>query len=423
MSNLPDNLDYLLDYIRPTILIYDDEFKSTVTQSLSRLDFKISKALVFGDPSAENSVENVLLRTRNTSDFQPKDLSQIDSPDKLVACISFTSGTTGNPKAVQITHSMFFNKVNAMASQEDSRLHDFNVLVPSRIRWVSQIQMMFLPILFGGKKTFSGRDAVVENICDLIEKWKVTVILSTNTRVHWILDHYKDNPVYDFSALNTIISSGEAPCSSMNARFKSILPNLKITHLYGMTECAGGIASHNDLGGLNGGRLYKGHSLKIVDENGVSVGHDTPGIIHVKERVPFLGYYKKEDENKATYKDGWLVTGDYGFMTKDNLLHVYCRFKDIPRCNGKLIIPNVVEDHLNKHGLVDISQTRGVHGSSPDNQKIAIFVKLAEDVNADLAKAELIEHIKLIIDLDIVANFEIVECFKIDSTGKVKRDF
>ncbi|KAL5276481.1 hypothetical protein ACFFRR_001977 [Megaselia abdita] len=418
---IQDNLDYLLEYIKPTIFIYDEEFRPAVEKSLKRLNFKV-RELVFGNPSAENSVEKVLLKSCDIKNYVPKDLSKIESADNLIACISFTSGSTGKPKAVPITHSMFVNEINILATLEEFSDENVNMLSPSGIRWIAQLVMMFMPVLFGAKKTFSGRDPDPVNICDVIHKWKVTSILTANSMVHSVLTHYKNTPGYDFTSLRYILSGGEAPCSSMNEKFKKILPNIKIYQGYGMTETGGPMAIQHDLGNINGGHLQKGFSLKVVGENGENVGHNIPGIVHIKGRFSFPGYYKREDANQIAYKDGWLVTGDYGLMTKENHLHIYCRFKDIPKCNGKLIIPNLIEQHLNKHNLVDLCLMIAVPGNSPGDQKIAVFVKLVENVNEKEARTELIKYLKLVVEWDIVAKFSIVDYFKTNSTGKADKE-
>lgn len=406
-----------MGYIRPTILIYDEEFKKEVKDSLNRLEMCV-KELIFGNPTLESSVENVLLKPQNIKSFVPKDLSKLKSADHLISCISFTSGSTGVPKAVPITHSMFINQINAVAYLDE--FNSKNIMSPSGIRWIAQLFIMFLPIFLNTKKTFSGKNPDPVNMCDAIHKWKVSAILTANSMLKAIFNHYESTPGYDFSSLEYLLSGGEPPCASMKSRFIEILPTIKISQGYGITECGGAIAFHN--GNINGGPLNRGFSCKIVDENGNNVGHNTPGIVYMKGRGPFPGYFKREDATKASYSDGWFITNDYGIVNEENLLHVYCRFKDIPKCNGKLIIPNIVEENLNKFKFVDLALVIGVPGDSPDNQKIAVYVKLVKGFDDKQAKVELLESLKKVIDLDIIAKFTFVEKFKVNSTGKADKE-
>uniref|UniRef100_T1GLM7 AMP-dependent synthetase/ligase domain-containing protein n=1 Tax=Megaselia scalaris TaxID=36166 RepID=T1GLM7_MEGSC len=230
---IQDNLDYLLGYIRPTILIYDEEFKIEVKDSLNRLEMCV-KELIFGNPSLENSVENVLLKPQNIKSFVPKDLSKLKSADHLISCISFTSGSTGVPKAVPITHSMFINQINAVAYLDE--FNSKNIMSPSGIRWIAQLFIMFLPIFLNTKKTFSGKNPDPVNMCDAIHKWKVSAILTANSMLKAIFNHYESTPGYDFSSLEYLLSGGEPPCASMKSRFIEILPTIKISQGYGITD-------------------------------------------------------------------------------------------------------------------------------------------------------------------------------------------
>lgn len=412
-------MDYLLDYIKPTIFIYDQEFLPEVKKSLERVKLN-TRELIFGNPSAPNSVEKVLLKPQVLSKFVPKDLTKIQPADNLIACISFTSGSTGVPKAVPLTHSMFVLQVNAIA--ETNEFNSENMMSPSGIRWIAQLYIMLLPIFLGTKKTFSGQNPDPVNMCDAIHKWKVTSILTANSMLKSIVNHYESTPGYDFSSLKYFLSGGETPCASMRKRFKEILPHVKVTQGYGITECSGAIALYSGIENINGGPLCRGFSCKIVDDDGNSVGPNHPGIVYIKARCPFPGYYKRDDANKVTYKDGWFITNDYGLVTSKNLLHIYCRFKEIPKCNGKLIIPTLVEENLNKHKFVDLALMIGVPGNTPDNQKVAIYVKLVKDFDEKKAKPVLLDSLKSVIDLEIIAKFTFVNYFKVNSTGKADKE-
>lgn len=123
-----------------------------------------------------------------------------------------------------------------------------------------------------------------------------------------------------------------------------------------------------------------------------------------------------------SFKDGWFNTNDYGVMTSDNLLHIYCRTKDLPRCNGKLIIPNTVEENLNKHSFVILGLMIRVPGNSKDNEKIAIYVKLVDGFDETKAKQILLMSLEEVIDLNIIAKFTFVDHIRRTATGKVDRE-
>lgn len=415
-------MDYTLDYIKPTILIYDKEFESKVKESLKRLELQeIKITLVCDDPAAENSFENVLLRKQDISNFEPLDLRQHESPDDLLACIFLSSGSTGRPKGVKISHSMLVDKINSLSTAPEFSDPNVNMFGISPLRWITQLVIMLIPTFFGAQRTVTGKNINFANICSVIDKCKPTTLLGANTFFINIFDHYlKSGANYDFSSLKAIISGGETPSPMMHEKFRSIIPNLIIYYGYGSTECVGPIAMQSDLGNLNGGRLLKGMSCKVLDEDGTSLAPGLSGIVHLKGRVKILGYYKSEAATKKSITDdGWYNTQDYGLMTEDNFLHIFCRYSNIIRHNGQLYLPNDLEEYICKHNSVDTSVIVGI---PPDNQKINVYIKLKDSVIDKInAKTQLYEFWKQKFNLDFVSEFELVKGFKtrLSSKGRI----
>lgn len=422
---IPDNagLDSIFDYIRPTILIYDKEFELEVKGSLKRLQLKeIRKTLIYGDPSSENSFEKVLLKKQDIFDFQPPDLSQYGSPDELTASIYFSSGTTGRSKGIKISHSLLVNEINGLLACPELSDPTLNILGLSALRWITQLYIMIIPIFYGSKRTITGKDPDPVNICRAIDKWNVTTIAGTNQILNSVFNNYSKSFDYNFSSVQVILTGGESPCKSINERINKILPNVVITYGYGVSECGGAIALQNDLGYLNGGHILRGFSARVVDENGTNIDPGMPGIVHIKGRAKFTGYFKNEAATrKAITDDGWYDTGDYGFITTSNHLHIHGRYNSIPKCKGKLIFAVDIKEHLNKHKLVDISTMVPVPGITPNNQKIDVYVKLKDGIviDEDVARAILTKYLQEIVDGEIVEKLEIVKGFKVFSTGKL----
>ncbi|KAL5284227.1 hypothetical protein ACFFRR_006481 [Megaselia abdita] len=274
-DTMSDDLDYLLDYIMPTVLIYDEEFKPKVKETLQRLKLScITHELVFGNPSSTNSVENVLLKKQDISGFIPKDLSPYGSSDQVIACISFTSGSTGKPKAVPIKNTMFVYEINGLADVPLLKHPNTNIISFSSIRWISQLALMLATVFFDIRRTSTGRYPDHVLICETIHKRKPTAVFVSTSMYFHVLEHFERSKEYDFSSLEYIIFGGEPFCTSLQSRFHDLIPDVRIFQGYGMTECGGTIALQSDLGSLNGGHLKKGFSIRIVDENGEKVSYD-----------------------------------------------------------------------------------------------------------------------------------------------------
>lgn len=411
-------MDYLLDYLKPTIFIYDEEFSPKVKESLARLNLScIKHKLVFGNPSAANSVHNVLLKTQDISSFKPKDLSQFGSPSNVIACISFTSGSSGRPKAVPITSDMFVYEINGF----DPIIIDSmtNVITFSSVRWISQLVLMFLPVFFNVRKTSSGLDVNTANISKIIHKRRPTAVFFCSSMCYAVMDYYFKSQVYDFNSVKLIICGGEHIDKSLLPKLQRMIPNVRLLKTYGMTECGGTIAGNSNLGSnINGGHLKKGFTIRIVDEDGSNVACEKAGMLQIKGPGVLPGYYKADDYNKEVFVDGWFITGDYGLVTKDNHLNMIGRFKDVLKYKGITIIPSLIEEHLNLHELVNKSFMISADGD------IVFFVQLRKGVQNNLeTKTELIDYVNKFVGTDIVAKLELIDRIQTLTSGKVDKMF
>lgn len=407
-------MEYLFDYIEPTILICDEEFIIEVESSLKRKTCESLKhKLVFGVNAKE-----ILFKAQCLSPLPHPTFTKL--PEELVACLILTSGTTGNPKVAKISHSMLVNCINTLRHSKFNAPND-NLFGIAGVRWISHINRMLCSILFESPQTFTGKDPDPKNICEIIEKFKCTMLLAPNSFLQEVFDHYKRNPKYDLSSLKQVLNGGETPLEAVNHKWKQEFAGLNTVNGYGITEVAGLVALNKGRCGLiNGGELHRGYQVRIVGENGQALGPEENGIVLIKLRVPYLKYYEcPEDNRKSFTPDGWFITGDYGKMTVGNNLHIYCRFKDIPKCKGILLIPNLVEEYINQHPLVNLGVIVGV-----ENDKIVIFIKSVaggDTKTQTTVKSELNVYLRRYIDLGIVEKVVYLEKFKVISTGKVDK--
>lgn len=369
-------------------------------------------ALLFGNPF--------------TSEFTPPDLSAED-PETLIACLSFTSGSTGKPKSVIISHSMFINMVNSIPYNEDLVLNYFD---PSGPRWMSQLYTMLIPLFTNHKRTYTCKKPESATICSVISKWNVNVFIGADTMLHSVLDHYNKNPFsYDLTCLRFAKCTGEAPNRVLQKKLKAMIPTLTFIREYGLTECAGVVAANCQEEFLNGGELSRGVSVKIVDENcNESLGIGEVGMIYLKTRTSFPGYFRNKEWNDTYYTaDGWFRTRDIGYVNEAKQLVVYCRNDFIPKVKGKMFIPNLIEESINAHPSVDIGFLVGLSVGAGEKM-MGIFVQLKKNVDKEKAKIELENYLKKEIDWGLVRGLYIVNEFKRNSAGKVdksvlKRDF
>lgn len=395
-------MEYLFDYVEPTILICDKEFQKEVDQVTCNF---LKHKLIFGE-----NAEDILFKTQNLENFIPPKFTR--SPDELVACLLLTSGSTGKPKVVKVSHSMLINCLNGV-QRSGVGSSDHLVFGTAGLRWVSHMFRILTSIFYGSSQLFTGKDPDPQNICKIIDELKPTMILAPNSFLQEIFGHYrKEFPKYDFSSLKHLFNGGETVLGSTNSKWgKEFSGVITSINGYGITEIGGPMAT-----GDAGLEINPGYKVRIVGENGLNLGPEQCGIIQIKLRVPFLKYYKRpEDDIKSFTSDGWFVTGDYGKVAEDNRLHIYCRYKDILKCGDKLLIPNSIEEHINEHPLVNLGVIVEVE------QKIIIFIKLESGADKRTAGSELEVFFRSFLDWGTVEKVVYIEKFEIISTGKTDR--
>ena len=91
------------------------------------------------------------------------------------------------------------------------------------------------------------------------------------------------------------------------------------------------------------------NAVRIVDDSGASVPNGTPGEITIRNPATMAGYWRNETETQASLRDGWLFTGDLGWLDDDNYLYFVDRKKDVIRRRGENISSQEVEDVIKRH--------------------------------------------------------------------------
>ena len=286
-----------------------------------------------------------------------------------VSDILYTSGTTGGPKGVQLTHDMLLRTAYGAAHGrgfEDGRRILFALPMYHVFGYVEGM----LPATFVG-------GAIVPHVAfdpqvtlAAIERHRVTDMLVIPLMTQAVMDALREHPA-DLSSLTSIISSGTKSPPGIWDRIDAELPCDEVTTGYGMSETTAsttvtrpndgpdkrrttngrprdvGVAGDPALGGL----LV---TYRTVDpETGETTGPDVPGELQAFGPGVTRGYWDKPEATAAAFTDdGWLHTGDLGTIDEDGYLHLVGRTKDCYRCGGEQVVPSDVEDVLLQHPAV-----------------------------------------------------------------------
>ena len=282
------------------------------------------------------------------------------SPDDVIN-MQYTSGTTGFPKGVMLTHKNIVNNGmsigDCMNFTENDRLcipvpffHCFG-LVLSIMACVTHGSAM-LPLLW----------YTPMKVMHVVEYEKCTAVHGVPTMFIGVLEH-RDFEKYDYSTLRTGIMAG-SPCPVKVMQDVVDKMNMKeITIVYGQTESSPGCTQTTVEDSLEKrvntvGKTLPFMETKIVDpETGDDVGAGIDGEFCVRGYNVMKGYYKLHDETKAVIDgDGWLHTGDLAMVDDDGYYKITGRIKDMIIRGGENIFPKEIEDFLYTHpAVVDVA--------------------------------------------------------------------
>ncbi len=303
-------------------------------------------------------------------------------PDDIIN-MQYTSGTTGFPKGVMLTHSNIVNNGlsigDCMKFTEDDRLcipvpffHCFG-LVLAIMACVTHGTTM-VPLLF----------YTPMKVMHVIEYEKCTAVHGVPTMYIGMLEH-RDFAKYDYSSLRTGIMAG-SPCPIKVMQDVVDKMNMReITIAYGQTEASPVCTQTTTDDSLERrvhtvGKTLPNMETKIVDpDTGETLPPHTPGEFCVRGYNVMKGYYKMPEETaKVIDKDGWLHTGDLAIVDEHGYYKITGRIKDMIIRGGENIFPKEIEDLLYTHPAVKDVQVVGVP-SERYGEEACAFVILKSD--------------------------------------------
>ncbi|XP_055842799.1 uncharacterized protein LOC129909753 [Episyrphus balteatus] len=419
-----DIIRHNFELLNPTLIIFEEEFRQKICKCLNGLQLPKLKHTL----SLENDEVFQVNFDEEDEDFQPV---WIEDPSQYPAALLFTSGSTGMPKIAIISHALMlqglYNKWWPLGP--DSIICSY-----ADLRWIVQVQMMLQPLFFGGKRVYSIRleSAIpVKEKRQIIDLHKITHFCEVPMFYLDILAsaEQSDNP-NSLSSLRIALVAGEVVTETLVDYSQSVIPKCKVIKCYGMTEVAGAVCTNELISkyNLNGGVLKNGFMVKIVNDDGCSLGPNEAGRLCLKSAAPLLGYLKNEKANmKAYLDDGWYDTGDCACMDLDNLLGIGTRYHDLVRSSGAIIVPSVVEGIVNTHPSVLSSALVG-HSSLKKDSKDEIGSLFVVIVNNDKFSNEIEGELRELIrneltneQFEIIRHIRIISEIPLKTCGKADR--
>ncbi len=334
-------------------------------------------------------------------DYEGKVLDYREVTPDTVAYLTYTSGTTGQPKGAMNTHGNI--AFNARVYQAVMRIGSDDVVlgVAPLFHVTGEVAHSAIAALTGVPLTLFYRFDPSEAL-RLIERWKVTMTVASITVYIAMMNH----PDIKKRRLESFVKaySGGAPVSkALVDQFES-LTGLRLYNVYGMTETNS--PSHivplgeeapvdPESGALSVGLPVPNSVSKIVDLEDRSREMAPGEVGEIVNRGPMIipGYWNKPEETVYAIEDGWLFTGDVGKMDEHGWFYVVDRKKDLIIASGYKVWPRDVEDVLYQHPAVRESAVVG----APDpyrGETVKAFVALKEGLEGSLTADDIISFCK-----------------------------
>ena len=341
-----------------------------------------------------------------------------------VTNMQYTSGTTGSPKGVLLTHRNVVNNGRFIA--ESLRMNaDDRIVAPVPMYHCFGCVAATMPMVTCGATlilpapTFDPAATMTA-----IERWRASVIYGVPTMFIAQLEH-PEFAQRDFSSLRTGIMAG-APCPlEVMRRVVADMHCPQMTIVYGQTESSpvitgSGVDAPLETRVSTVGSPYPNTEVKIVDASGETVPVGEQGELCARGYLVMRGYDgDREATSRAIDSDGWLHTGDLATMRSDGTFRITGRVKDMIIRGGENVYPREIEEFFYTHPKVSDVQVVGV----PDarlGEAVAAWIRLkpgvaaAEDELRDFCAGK-IAHFK------VPKYIRLVDEFPMTVTGKIQK--
>ncbi|MDR3473143.1 MAG: long-chain fatty acid--CoA ligase [Devosia sp.] len=295
-----------------------------------------------------------------------------------VAVQQYTGGTTGKPKGAMLSHA---NIAANLAQIEEWALGLFEA--PSKVVAVlpffhifSMTACMNLPLSRGAQTVMLPRFEL-KALLDLMGRTRANILLAVPTLLHALINAKRGSE--NLRHLEIAISGGAALPNELHEAFAKRFP-VRLVEGYGLTEaspvvCCAALKVDSKPNSI--GQPLPATDLRFADleDPRKTVPLGQPGEVLVKGPQIMLGYYGNEQATSEAFIDGYLRTGDVGYMDEDGYVFLVDRIKDLIICSGFNVYPRVIEDAIYLHEAVDEANVIGVEDEHRGEAPIA-FVKL-----------------------------------------------
>lgn len=386
----PKELAFLLDHSDAQIVIFSKMFESLLKPIRENLSKEVQFIAVGGE--MENTIDYEELNSKYPKTEPPVELND---PDDTVLQM-YTSGTTGQPKGVMLTHkNIISHSINTIIEQQVNRNSKTLAVLPM---FHVAIYLPINAVFVGGTIVFQPTFDP-EAIFSIIEKEKIESIGLAPAMLGFLINHPKIDE-YDLSSLKEIgYAAAPMPVPLLKRAMKRF--NCNFTQVFGQTETCPVISILTPEDHVIEGPEYKVRRLgsvgrpilnvkvKVVDSQGNECPQGEVGEIIASGNTIMKGYYKMPELTRETIKDNWIYTGDMGYFDEYGYLYLADRKKDMIISGGENIYPTEIEMCIKQ--LEEVADV-AVIGVPDEKWGEAVKALILLKPGCELTEEKIIEH-------------------------------
>jgi acyl-CoA synthetase (AMP-forming)/AMP-acid ligase II len=335
----------------------------------------------------------------------------------------YTSGTTGNPKGVELSHRAMVNAALAGLSVWPFLYEPDSAVLGTMPLFHIAAANLCIAALYAGARAEILREATPAELAEIIPSHGISLVPLPAAVIHAMLrlEGVEDK---DFSCLRVMLVAGSGIAVEL-LREATEMFDCGFALSYGATEMCGGVTYlHPDECTPDGGKrlesagtLLANSEVRILDEEGKELPAGEIGEVVTRSNRLMSCYWNRPDATAESLRDGWFYSGDAGYMDADGYLFIVDRLKDMVISGGENVYPTEIEQVMHTHPAVEDVAVVGIPDDKWGETLLAFVIRKS---GQETSAGELEEYLRSrLAGFKVPRRYEFVDEFPRNATGKV----
>ncbi|TWF94903.1 long-chain fatty acid--CoA ligase [Saccharopolyspora dendranthemae] len=391
----PEQVIYVANHAEDHVVLVDHTLLPLFAKLLPEMKTVRHAVVVGGDASALEAPPGV--EVHGYADLlvgQPEEFDWPVLDERSAAAMCYTSGTTANPKGVVYSHrSIYLHSMQVCMTDGMSLAQGDRGLAVVPMFHAMSWGLPYAAFMVGASMIMPDRFLQPEPLVEMMAAERPTMAAAVPTIWQGVLAELESSP-RDISSLDDVVVGGSACPPAMMRTFEEDY-GITVVHAWGMTETSPLGSLARPPAGVTGeeqwayrasqGRLPASVEGRLVGDDGQALQRDGQSVGELEVRGPWVAKAYYGDDDPERFHDGWLRTGDVGYLTPEGFLHLTDRAKDVIKSGGEWISSVELENQVMAHPAVAEAMVIGV----PDekwSERPLVAVVLREGQIADAAE-------------------------------------